>query len=53
MLGDTAHDFEVAKALGLTPVLVNFGHNSEKVLKALNVPIISQFSDILDIAEKY
>ena len=53
MLGDTAHDFEVAKALGLTPVLVNFGHNSEKVLKALNVPIISKFSDILDIAEKY
>ena len=53
MLGDTAHDFEVAKALGLTPILVNFGHNSEKVLKPLNVPIISKFSDIIEIAKSY
>ena len=53
MLGDTEHDYEVAKALGLIPILVNFGHNSEKVLKALNVPIISSFSDIIEVAKSY
>ena len=53
MLGDTEHDYEVAKALGLIPILVNFGHNSEKVLKALNAPIISSFSDIIEVAKSY
>lgn len=47
MLGDTAHDYEVATSLGLKPVLVSYGHNSEKLLKALNVPIINSFNDII------
>ena len=51
MLGDTYHDFEVASALNLKPVLVSFGHNSKKVLSPLNVPIIDNFSKILEIAK--
>lgn len=52
MIGDTYHDFEVAKALNLTPVLVNFGHNSKKVLLPLKTKIISKFSDIPEVVEK-
>ena len=49
MIGDTYHDYEVAKDLGLTPILVTFGHNSENVLKTLNVALIKNFSDIKNL----
>lgn len=53
MLGDTYHDYEVATALKLKAVLVSFGHNSRMVLSPLNVPIIDNFSKILEIAKNY
>ena len=46
MIGDTHHDYEVARELGLKPLLVSFGHNSLKVLQGLNTPIINKFEDI-------
>ncbi len=39
MVGDTAHDFEVATALGASCILVNFGHSSAEKLAECGCPI--------------
>lgn len=42
MLGDTIHDYEVAKAIGLKPAFFTSGHCSKKRLSKYDVP---QFED--------
>lgn len=39
-VGDTTHDFEVAKNIGCDCVLIARGHNSESRLSALGVPVL-------------
>lgn len=39
MIGDTVHDFETARAMGVNCVLVAAGHNSRERLLACNVPV--------------
>ncbi len=39
MVGDTAHDYEVATALGASCVLVSFGHSSREKLEECGCPI--------------
>tara|TARA_R110002096_G_scaffold171490_2_gene344377 strand:- start:13566 stop:14210 length:645 start_codon:yes stop_codon:yes gene_type:complete len=39
MVGDTAHDFEVASELGASCILVSFGHSSRDKLEACGCPI--------------
>ena len=48
MVGDTIHDFEVAKAIGVDCLLLSFGHNSKSRLEKLNVPIVCSYKKIID-----
>jgi phosphoglycolate phosphatase len=51
MIGDTLHDFEVARAAGIRCVLFSGGHQSHQRLKSAGVPVINNLSDILNILE--
>lgn len=46
LIGDTVHDFEVAKELGCKCVLTAKGHQSKNILESTGVPVIE---DILDL----
>ena len=50
-IGDTLHDVEVAKAMGVKPLLVSCGHQSVNVLKAANVKIYDDVSGVLEEIE--
>ena len=50
--GDTYHDFEVAEALGLKPVLYTKGHISRKVLEKTNAPIVDSFDEFYEFIKK-
>lgn len=45
MIGDTLHDYDVAKALNLKPVLYSKGHNSKTLLAKTDAPIVDNFED--------
>ena len=47
-IGDTLHDYEVSKAMGVDCRLVACGHQSEKVLKTAGVPILNSICDIIN-----
>jgi phosphoglycolate phosphatase len=42
LVGDTVHDYEVARQLGCRVVLVAGGHQSERRLRACGCPIIDR-----------
>lgn len=48
-IGDTLHDYEVAKAMGVKCVLVSCGHQAESILKTANVDVIPTISHIFTI----
>jgi len=48
LIGDTAHDFEVARAMGIDCILITGGHQSEEVLGKCAVPIVHDIADIID-----
>jgi phosphoglycolate phosphatase len=50
-VGDTIHDAEVAKALGVKVLLYAGGHQSENRLRIANERIIYDFSDIIKIVK--
>ena len=47
-IGDTLHDNEVAKRMGIPIVLVSFGHNSYPILKKSGSPIVQTPSELLN-----
>ncbi len=47
MVGDTIHDFEVAKALRLNCILVADGHQSAERLKETGVPVIQNIRQLI------
>lgn len=52
MIGDTKHDYEVASALGLHPIMFTSGHNSKKVLEPLGTEMIETYDEILPLLER-
>lgn len=46
LIGDTDHDVEVARDLGVAAVLVAQGHQSAERLRALGVPVYDAFADL-------
>lgn len=46
MIGDTDHDFDVAKTLGCDCVLYSGGFMSEERLRKFSVPVFGKFSEI-------
>lgn len=51
-IGDTVHDAEVAKALGVEVVLFAGGHQSEERLRTANERIIYEISDIISYIKR-
>jgi phosphoglycolate phosphatase len=45
-IGDTAHDFEVAEAMGVHSILVANGHNSRSRLETCGVPVLESLDDV-------
>lgn len=45
-IGDTLHDFEVARAMGVQCVLVSGGHNSRARLETCGVPVFDSLPDV-------
>lgn len=49
MIGDTLHDFEVGKEMGIDVILTSSGHQAKDVLEKANVMIIDSIEDLKDI----
>jgi len=49
MVGDTSHDFEVAKGVGIDCVLFAGGHQDIVKLSKLGAPVAQNFEDLLNI----
>jgi len=47
MIGDTTHDFEIAKKLGFNRIILDTGHQSTKRLKKLNAIIHTNLYEIV------
>lgn len=49
MIGDTLHDFDTARAMGVDCILCAIGHQSEKDLRTAGVPVVTAFSQLKDL----
>lgn len=49
LIGDTVHDFEVAKALDIDCILVANGHQSKDLLSACGVKLINDVRELLKL----
>ena len=47
LVGDSAHDYDVAEAIGTDCVLVSHGHYTRERLEACPVPVVDCLSDLL------
>lgn len=47
LIGDTVHDCEVAKALGIDCILVASGHQSRPTLMSCGVPIVDNIQNVM------
>ena len=48
LIGDTDHDVETARSIGVECVLVARGHQSRRRLEALGVPVFDTLDEVLD-----
>jgi len=48
LIGDTEHDYKVAKALGIDCVLIPNGHQSREILRSCDVPVLDDISCIIE-----
>jgi phosphoglycolate phosphatase len=46
LIGDTIHDYEVAKILNTDCLLVSNGHQNSEKLKTLNIPVINNLKEL-------
>ena len=49
MIGDTLHDFDTARAMGVDCILCAIGHQSEKDLRTAGVPVVTEFSQLSEM----
>jgi phosphoglycolate phosphatase len=47
LIGDTDHDAEVGAALGVSTILVSWGHQSEARLRGSDIPVVRDASELL------
>jgi len=50
LIGDTDHDYEVARELNCRCILVTGGHQAEKRLRACDCRIVENIMDLLDVS---
>jgi phosphoglycolate phosphatase len=48
LIGDTVHDLEVARALGIDCVLVAHGHHAVERLRATGAPVVDDLRRLID-----
>ena len=48
LIGDTAHDFDVSKALGIDCILIPNGHQQKSRLRECGVTVIDSLEDLFD-----
>lgn len=48
MIGDTLHDYEVSRELGIRCLLVANGHQSEARLKSAGCPVLRSLAEVVD-----
>jgi phosphoglycolate phosphatase len=53
LIGDTIHDSDVAKEMGVDCVLVSIGHVSQERLKSAGPPVLEGLLSVLSYIEKY
>ena len=46
LIGDTVHDYEVAREIGVKCLLIADGHQSKEVLSVCGVPVLDSIKDI-------
>lgn len=49
LIGDTLHDFDTAKAMGVSCILCAIGHQSEQDLRTAGAPVVTAFSELKDL----
>ena len=49
MIGDTDHDVDVARAMGISAILISNGHQSPKQLAACGVPVVDSVDAALSL----
>ncbi|MDP6570673.1 MAG: HAD family hydrolase [Candidatus Marinimicrobia bacterium] len=49
MIGDTDHDFEVAKAMGVDCILISHGHHHKYRLEATNAMVVDDFTSLSNL----
>ena len=47
-VGDSVHDYEVAKSIDAKCILVTTGHQNRKTLESVNVPVMDSLMESLD-----
>jgi phosphoglycolate phosphatase len=48
-IGDTRHDAEVAREIGIDCILIPNGHHSRKRLELIGVPLIASLNDLINL----
>ena len=46
LIGDTIHDYEVAKEIRSDCILISHGHQDEARLRKLNIPVAKNFAEL-------
>lgn len=46
LVGDTLHDYDTARAMGVSCILCAIGHQSKEDLRTAGVPVVDQFSQL-------
>ena len=46
-IGDSAHDFDTASAIGADCILYSGGHDSREHIESLGVPVVDNISDVI------
>lgn len=53
LIGDTSHDYEVAKEINSECILISQGHQDEERLLKLNVPVVKDFNELKNLLREY
>ena len=53
LIGDTSHDYEVAKEINSECILISQGHQDEERLLKLNVPVVKDFNELKTLLREY
>lgn len=52
LIGDTIHDFDVAKEINSDCILLSHGHQNQERLLTLGIPVVDNFDELIDFLEE-